>query len=290
MLFLLIIFVHLHVVCMWCTGPDRLPILRIDGPHTAPSEYYKMHNTVMLVGSGIGLTPCSAILSACHKVCIHTYTPLLYYICLICMIYCVCILSYFKINLYYILLILCMCYILLLIPYIILILYYLYTISVPMARLDWPSAAEAVLLLARQTERSRLVSSALYILYAHAIYTFYVVYTLYYTIYASYLIHTILQYNVILYSYTYTVSSGSFTAWPSCASPTNQVDVYELYTTWHILLPDICNISYYYCTCVLLCACLYLNLYLHILYYTTYMQARKPKQYTRMSIVRYIYT
>lgn len=49
------------------TGPDGQPIIKIDGPHSAPAEHYDSYNTVMLVGAGIGLTPCAAILTALLK-------------------------------------------------------------------------------------------------------------------------------------------------------------------------------------------------------------------------------
>lgn len=45
-------------------GPDGTQILRVDGPHSAPSEHYINYGTVMLIGAGIGLTPCASILSA----------------------------------------------------------------------------------------------------------------------------------------------------------------------------------------------------------------------------------
>lgn len=48
-------------------GPDGLPIIRIDGPHSAPAEHYVNYNTVMLIGAGIGLTPCASILTALTK-------------------------------------------------------------------------------------------------------------------------------------------------------------------------------------------------------------------------------
>lgn len=49
-------------------GPDGVtPILRIDGPHSAPAEHYSHYGTLMLVGAGIGLTPCVSILSALTK-------------------------------------------------------------------------------------------------------------------------------------------------------------------------------------------------------------------------------
>jgi hypothetical protein len=48
-------------------GPDGLPIICVDGPHSAPSEHYTSYGTVMLVGAGIGLTPCSSIITALTK-------------------------------------------------------------------------------------------------------------------------------------------------------------------------------------------------------------------------------
>ncbi|KAJ1450861.1 hypothetical protein M885DRAFT_621312 [Pelagophyceae sp. CCMP2097] len=45
-------------------GPDSRPILRVDGPHAAPATHYKHYGTVMVVGAGIGVTPCAAILTA----------------------------------------------------------------------------------------------------------------------------------------------------------------------------------------------------------------------------------
>ncbi|KAJ1433380.1 hypothetical protein B484DRAFT_394488, partial [Ochromonadaceae sp. CCMP2298] len=48
-------------------GPGGDQILRVDGPHSAPSEHYTNYNTVMLIGAGIGLTPCASILCALTK-------------------------------------------------------------------------------------------------------------------------------------------------------------------------------------------------------------------------------
>lgn len=48
-------------------GPDGQQIIRVDGPHSAPAEHYVNYNTVMLVGAGIGLTPCASILTALTK-------------------------------------------------------------------------------------------------------------------------------------------------------------------------------------------------------------------------------
>jgi len=45
-------------------GVDGKPLIRIDGPHAAPAQIYALYEDVMLVGSGIGLTPSAAILSA----------------------------------------------------------------------------------------------------------------------------------------------------------------------------------------------------------------------------------
>ncbi|RYH29171.1 hypothetical protein EON65_09455 [archaeon] len=49
-------------------GPDgKTPILRVDGPHAAPAEHYASYGTLMLVGAGIGLTPCVSILTSLTK-------------------------------------------------------------------------------------------------------------------------------------------------------------------------------------------------------------------------------
>ena len=48
-------------------GPDGKQILRVDGPHSAPAEHYTNYGTVMLIGAGIGLTPCVSILTAMTK-------------------------------------------------------------------------------------------------------------------------------------------------------------------------------------------------------------------------------
>jgi hypothetical protein len=48
-------------------GPDGGQILRVDGPHSAPSEHYSEYSTSMVIGAGIGLTPCASILTALLK-------------------------------------------------------------------------------------------------------------------------------------------------------------------------------------------------------------------------------
>lgn len=45
-------------------GPNESPILRVDGPHSAPAEHYFNYQSVMLVGAGIGMTPCASILTS----------------------------------------------------------------------------------------------------------------------------------------------------------------------------------------------------------------------------------
>ncbi len=52
-----------HTVPMPQAG-EPVPILRVDGPHSSPAVHYAEYPTVMLVGGGIGLTPCAAILTA----------------------------------------------------------------------------------------------------------------------------------------------------------------------------------------------------------------------------------
>lgn len=49
-------------------GPDgKTPIIRVDGPHAAPAEHYSHYGTLMLIGAGIGLTPCVSILTSLTK-------------------------------------------------------------------------------------------------------------------------------------------------------------------------------------------------------------------------------
>jgi len=48
-------------------GVDNQPILRVDGPHSAPAEHYLNYKTVMVIGAGIGMTPCASVLSAMLK-------------------------------------------------------------------------------------------------------------------------------------------------------------------------------------------------------------------------------
>ena len=47
--------------------PQQLPLLRVDGPHSAPAEHYHHYKTLMLVGAGIGMTPCASILTSLIK-------------------------------------------------------------------------------------------------------------------------------------------------------------------------------------------------------------------------------
>ena len=43
-------------------GPDGKPFFRVDAPHGAPSQHVFQYRTVMLVGAGIGVTPCASIM------------------------------------------------------------------------------------------------------------------------------------------------------------------------------------------------------------------------------------
>mmetsp|Transcript_17407 Transcript_17407/g.35557 ORF Transcript_17407/g.35557 Transcript_17407/m.35557 type:complete len:708 (+) Transcript_17407:2-2125(+) len=49
------------------SGNGNQPIVRVDGPHAAPAEHYVNYKTVMIVGAGIGMTPCASILTAMLK-------------------------------------------------------------------------------------------------------------------------------------------------------------------------------------------------------------------------------
>ena len=43
-------------------GPDGKPLFKIDAPHGAPSQHVFRYQTCMLVGAGIGVTPCASIM------------------------------------------------------------------------------------------------------------------------------------------------------------------------------------------------------------------------------------
>ena len=43
-------------------GIDGLPLLRVDGPHAAPTQHFDEYDCCMVIGAGIGLTPVSSIL------------------------------------------------------------------------------------------------------------------------------------------------------------------------------------------------------------------------------------
>jgi ferredoxin-NADP reductase len=48
-------------------GPDGLPLISINGPTAAPAQHYEKYSQVMLIGAGIGLTPCSSIIKSILK-------------------------------------------------------------------------------------------------------------------------------------------------------------------------------------------------------------------------------
>ena len=54
------------------TGIDNNPILRVDGPHAAPTMHYDNYDDVMIIGAGIGLTP-GIRLSLCVYVCFYDH-------------------------------------------------------------------------------------------------------------------------------------------------------------------------------------------------------------------------
>lgn len=51
-------------------GPDGLPLLRVDGPHSAPTQHISKYQQVMVVGAGIGVTP---VASSCKSVIFHRW-------------------------------------------------------------------------------------------------------------------------------------------------------------------------------------------------------------------------
>mmetsp|Transcript_9197 Transcript_9197/g.13801 ORF Transcript_9197/g.13801 Transcript_9197/m.13801 type:complete len:999 (+) Transcript_9197:58-3054(+) len=51
-------------------GPGGLPLLKIDGPHSAPTQHITKYRQVMVVGAGIGVTP---VASSCKSVVFHKW-------------------------------------------------------------------------------------------------------------------------------------------------------------------------------------------------------------------------
>ncbi|GAB5364594.1 hypothetical protein AAMO2058_000983200 [Amorphochlora amoebiformis] len=51
-------------------GPDGLQLLKIDGPHSAPTQHISKYKQVMVVGAGIGVTP---VASSCKSVVFHKW-------------------------------------------------------------------------------------------------------------------------------------------------------------------------------------------------------------------------
>ena len=43
-------------------GIDGQQLLCVDGPHSSPSQHYDAYRRCMVVGAGIGMTPCDSIL------------------------------------------------------------------------------------------------------------------------------------------------------------------------------------------------------------------------------------
>ena len=43
-------------------GPNGQPLFRVDAPHGAPSQHTFQYKTCVLVGAGIGVTPCASIM------------------------------------------------------------------------------------------------------------------------------------------------------------------------------------------------------------------------------------
>eukprot|EP00316_Scyphosphaera_apsteinii_P000366 CAMPEP_0119303326 /NCGR_PEP_ID=MMETSP1333-20130426/4778_1 /TAXON_ID=418940 /ORGANISM="Scyphosphaera apsteinii, Strain RCC1455" /LENGTH=1066 /DNA_ID=CAMNT_0007305975 /DNA_START=248 /DNA_END=3448 /DNA_ORIENTATION=- len=50
------------ITCGKTLGPDGLPFFQVDAPHGAPSQHVFSYNTAIIVGAGIGVTPCSSIM------------------------------------------------------------------------------------------------------------------------------------------------------------------------------------------------------------------------------------
>ena len=45
----------------------KTPLLRVDGPHPAPAMHYVSYDRIVIIGAGIGLTPCNSVLRAVLK-------------------------------------------------------------------------------------------------------------------------------------------------------------------------------------------------------------------------------
>eukprot|EP00461_Guttulinopsis_vulgaris_P000868 UN00868 len=45
-------------------GPTGVPLLRIHGPYSAPTQHFAEYNDVMICASGIGVTPLSSALKS----------------------------------------------------------------------------------------------------------------------------------------------------------------------------------------------------------------------------------
>jgi hypothetical protein len=43
-------------------GPNGKPLFRVDAPHGAPSQHVFRYRTCVLIGAGIGVTPCASIM------------------------------------------------------------------------------------------------------------------------------------------------------------------------------------------------------------------------------------
>ena len=52
-------------------GVDGQQLLCVDGPHSSPSQHYDSYRRCMVVGAGIGMTPCASILRCVENVAKH---------------------------------------------------------------------------------------------------------------------------------------------------------------------------------------------------------------------------
>ena len=52
-------------------GVDGKQLLCVDGPHSSPSQHYDSYRRCMVVGAGIGMTPCASILRCVENIAPH---------------------------------------------------------------------------------------------------------------------------------------------------------------------------------------------------------------------------
>ena len=67
-------FPHHHLIGL-VLDHNNQHIIKVDGPFAAPSEHFTNYGTVMMVGAGIGLTPCASVISSIIRHRWHNSKP-----------------------------------------------------------------------------------------------------------------------------------------------------------------------------------------------------------------------